>query len=78
MQYGGTSVKYPLRCRVPQGSVLCPISYFLYMSPLSGIVEKLNLNYHFYAEDLKLCLSLKPTVLSDRHLAISNNESPES
>ena len=78
MQYvsvdGGTSSKHALQCGVPQELVLGPILYLLYTSPLSDIVKKFNLSYHFYADDSQLYLSFQPTIPGDRDLAVSNIE----
>ena len=78
MQYvsvdGGPSSKHALQCGVPQGLVLGPILYLLYTSPLSDIVKKFNLSYHFYADDSQLYLSFQPTIPGDRDLAVSNIE----
>ena len=40
----------------------------------TGIVEKLNLSYHFYADDSQLYLSFQPTIPGDRELVVSNIE----
>ena len=78
MQYvsvdGGTSSKHALQCGVPQGLVLGPILYLLYTSPLSDIIKKFSLSYHFYADDSQLYLFFQPTIPGDRDLAVSNIE----
>ena len=71
---GGASLRHALHCGVPQGSVLGPILYLLYTSPLSDMVKKLTLSYHFYADDSQLYLSFQPTIPGDRALAVSNIE----
>ena len=50
---------------VPQGSILGPLLFAMYVSPIGQVVDTFGIQHHQYADDLMLHCALTASQLDD-------------
>lgn len=68
---GEASANYPVDCSVPQGSVLGPIGFISYIEDVVDVINRHEVQSHFYADDMQLYASCSPATIDNVRFQLS-------
>jgi len=63
-----SSATSPLRQGVPQGSVLGPLLFIFYSTPLSSLISDSSVGHHLFADDTQLFISFRAPEFSTNYI----------
>jgi hypothetical protein len=67
---GTLSPSVPLNCGVPQGSVLGPVLFVIYLTGIGNIFDKYGISYKLYADDIQLYIVFHPSALASAVISL--------